>query len=114
MLAREPYFKARLRELRESGLAMPRPRPPTVRAACFEKLVEQCCDRVVSRVCEARDAFIYWTPSHERIVARKVQRGGYSNDPPEDAILVGRYRHPVQRAQFVNDLILAIQKGKAA
>lgn len=114
MRAPEPYFKARLRELREAGLALPPQRRQTARAACFEKLIRQCCDRVVSRVCEARDAFIYWTPSEELIAARKVQRGGYSNDPPEGGILVGRYRHPVQRAQFIDDLLLAIQKGKAA
>ncbi len=112
--AAEPYYKRRLRELRECGLAMPRPKPVLPRAACFAKLVAQCCDRFGSRLREARDAFVFWVPSEERIVVRKVQRGGYSADPPLDAVLVGRYRYPRDRERFVEDLVLAIQRGKTA
>lgn len=112
MLAREPYFKARLRELRESGLARPReriyrPPPPT-----YVYLVQRAARRFQRELPIQRVMDVYWVATEERITIRRVGTI-QPREVPVGSVFMGRYRYPHPPARFVEDLTALITKGEA-
>lgn len=112
MRAPEPYFKARLRELREAGIAKPRVRAYTPPAPSYVCLVQRLARRFQRELAIHRIMDVYWVAAEECITIRRVA-AVQSRELPVGAIFMGRYRYPHATLRFVEDLTALITKGIA-
>ena len=112
MRTHEPYFKARLRELRDLGLAKPRERIYVPPAPSYVHLVQRIAQRFQRELARHHVMDVFWVAAEERVTIRRVELV-HSRTLPVGAVYMGRYRYPHATPRFVDDLIIIIAKGTA-